>query len=133
MLTPAAASSAPLCGSSIVCAVQDDADAACATIAGALAERLELALILVHVETGDDRGEARDAVARVARAAGLDHAASVPVRRLLGAVGRTIAAAARREDAALVVMSESERRLPTRPALASATRYAAPLWTFTRN
>jgi nucleotide-binding universal stress UspA family protein len=125
VLTPAAAGRHQLRGSTIVCGVQDDADAACVAIAGVLAEWLELALILVHVEARDDRGDARDTVARVARAAGLDHPASVPVRLLLGAVGRTIAAAARREDGALVVVSESVRRLPRRPAFASASGYLA--------
>src|SRR5687768_3369515 len=46
VLTPAAASSPPLRGSTIVCGVQDDADAVCVAIAGVLADRLELTLIL---------------------------------------------------------------------------------------
>jgi hypothetical protein len=36
-------------GASVVCGVQDDDDAACVAIAGALAEGFGLALILVHV------------------------------------------------------------------------------------
>ena len=107
VLTPAAAASPPLRGSSVVCGVDDDADAAGVAIAGALAERLGFLLVLVHVWSKDDRRDGRETVARVARAAGLDRPESVPVRLVRGAAGRTIAATARREGATLVVMCES--------------------------
>jgi nucleotide-binding universal stress UspA family protein len=125
VLTPVAAASPPLRGSSVVCGVQDDADAACVAIAAAVAKGLRLPLKLVHVQPMDmdDRGDARATVARVARAAGLDRPEAVPARLLRGAPGRTIAAAARREAAALVVVSESVRRLPKRALFVSATGY----------
>jgi nucleotide-binding universal stress UspA family protein len=120
VLTPAAAASPPLRGSCVVCGVQDDADAACVAIAGALANGLGLPLVLVHVEPRHYRGDGRETVAMVARAAGLDRPEGVPVRLLRGPPGRTIAAAARRERAALVVVSESVRRLPRRAIFVSA-------------
>jgi nucleotide-binding universal stress UspA family protein len=123
VLTPKAAASQPLRGSSIVCGVQDDPDAACVAIAGALAKRLGLRLVLVHVDPMHDRGHARETVARVTRAAGLDRPERVPVRLLGGAPGRAIAATARREGATLVVVSESVRRLPKRALFGSATGY----------
>jgi len=123
VLTPVAAASSPLAGSSVVCGVQDDADAACVAIAGALATTLDLPLVLVHVEPMDDHGDARETVARVTRAAGLDHPEGVAVRLLRGAPGRTLAATARREGATLVVVSESVRRLPKRALFVSATGY----------
>jgi nucleotide-binding universal stress UspA family protein len=123
MLTPVAAASPPLRGSSVVCGVQDDADAACVAIAGAVAKRLRLPLKLVHVQAMNHRDDARETVARVARAAGLDRPEAVPAHLLRGAPGRTIAAAARREGAALVVVSESVRRLPKRALFVSATGY----------
>jgi nucleotide-binding universal stress UspA family protein len=123
VLTPVAAASPPLAGSSVVCGVQDDADAACVAIAGALATTLGLALVLVHVGPMDDDGDAREIVARVTRAAGIDRSEGVAVRLLRGAPGRTIAATARREGATLVVVSESVRRLPKRALFVSATGY----------
>ena len=121
VLTPVAAALPPLRGSSVVCGVQDAADATCVAIAGALANGLRLPLVLVHVEPRRDRGDGRATVARVARAAGLDRPEDVAVRLLRGAPGRAIAAAARRERAALVVVSESVRRLPKRAIFVSAT------------
>jgi nucleotide-binding universal stress UspA family protein len=123
VLTPVAAASPPLRGTSVACGVQDDADAACVAIAAALAKGLALPLVLVHVHPMDDRGDARETVARVTRAAGLDRPEAVPARLVRGAPGRTLATAARREDAALVVVSESVRRLPKRALFVSATGY----------
>ena len=114
VITPVAAASPPLRGSSVVCGV---------AIAGAVAKRLRVPLKLVHVQAMDHRDDARETVARVARAAGLDRREAVPAHLLRGAPGRTIAAAARREGAALVVVSESVRRLPKRALFVSATGY----------
>jgi nucleotide-binding universal stress UspA family protein len=123
VLTPMAAASPPLAGSRVVCGVQDDADAACVAIAGALATTLGLPLVLVHAEPTDDRGDAGNTVARVTRVAGLEHPEGVAVRLLRGAPGRTLAATARREGATLIVVSESVRRLPKRALFVSATKY----------
>jgi nucleotide-binding universal stress UspA family protein len=125
VLTRAAAALPPLRGSSLVCGVQDDADAASVAIADALARKLQLPLLLVHVLSIDERRDARDAVIAVARAAGLARPEDVPVRLLRGAPDRTLAATARRQDAALVVVSESVRRLPKRALCGSATAYLA--------
>jgi nucleotide-binding universal stress UspA family protein len=125
VLTRAAAALPPLRGSSLVCGVQDDADAACVAIADALASKLELPLTIVHVVSKSEAGDSRETVMTVARAAGLDRPEELPVRLLRGAPGRAIAVTARCQDAALVVVSESVRRLPKRAFVVSATGYLA--------
>jgi nucleotide-binding universal stress UspA family protein len=146
VLTRPAAAMAARHGASVVCGVQDDDDAACVAIAGALAEGLGLPLILVHVvpsvalatlafaaasgmsapitgRTVDDRAAGRETLDRVAGAAGLGRPATARVRLLRGTPGPTLAAAARREGAGLVVVSTSTRSRLQRALLRSATGY----------
>jgi hypothetical protein len=125
VLTRAAAALPPLRGSSLICGVQDDRDATCVAIADALARKLELPLTLVHVVSVGEGGDSRETVMIVARAAGLGRPEELPVRLLRGPPGRTIAATAQCQDAALVVVSESTRRLPKRAFFVSATGYLA--------
>lgn len=120
------------CGASVVCGVQDDDDPACAAIAGALAHALGLRLILVHAAPyhppavpalaglsgmtvpvpASDLGAptaGREIIDRVVSAAGLGQPGSAQIRVMRGASGPTIVATARRERAAVVVVSASRR------------------------
>ena len=133
-------------GVSIVCGLQDDDDAACVAIADALAGGLGLPLILVHVvpsvalaplalaassgmpapitgRTVHDRAAARETVDRVACAAGVARPDTAGIRLTRGTPGPTLAATAKREGAALVVVSTSTRHRLQRALLGSATCY----------
>jgi nucleotide-binding universal stress UspA family protein len=143
VLTPAAATVPRLQGTSLICGVQDDDDAACTAIAGALAERLGLSLMLVHVlrrswtlgfaerslmpggidRTVDELVAGRETVVRVAQAAGLDEPEYLMIRVRGGDAGQTLAAMARRERAAAVVVSASGQRSFRSAGIPSATRY----------
>jgi membrane protein implicated in regulation of membrane protease activity/nucleotide-binding universal stress UspA family protein len=131
-------------GANVVCGVQDDNDAACVAIAGALADGLGLPLILVHVipsvalapvafgapaitahiaaSTVADRANGRGTLERVTRAAGLPPDGA-DARLMRGTPGPTIAATARREGSALVVVSASSRGRLQRALRGSATGY----------
>jgi len=132
-------------GAGVVCGVQDDDDAACGAIAGALAEGLGLPLILVHVlppvalaplafgaltavtaaitgRTVADHAVGRETLDRVTRAAGL-RPDDADARLMRGTPGPTLAATARREGSALVVVSASTRGRLRRALPGSAVAY----------
>jgi nucleotide-binding universal stress UspA family protein len=140
------ATTRPPGGGTVVCGVHQDDDAACAAIAGALADALGLHLILVHAvrstvpawhafaalsgmafplrpEDVEDPPAGRETVHRVATAAGLGQPGPAEIRVLHGAPGPTIVATARRERAALVVLSASTRGRLQRTLRGSTTGY----------
>jgi nucleotide-binding universal stress UspA family protein len=128
-------------GANIVCGLQDDDDAACVAIAGALADGLGLPLILVHVMASvalapvalgaptavaaaiaADRANGCETLDRVTRAAGL-RPDGAETRLVRGSPGPTIAATARREHSAFVVVGASTRGRLQRALRGSATGY----------
>jgi nucleotide-binding universal stress UspA family protein len=146
VLTRLAAATPQLQGASVVCGVQDDDDAACVAIAGALAKGLGLPLILVHVvpslalarlascaptgitpliagRTLDDPAADLEPLERVRRAAGIRRPDTAALRLVRGAPGPALAATASREEASLVVVSASERGRLQRALLGSAAGY----------
>lgn len=131
-------------GRIVLCGVEDERDAPSATTAAAIAQALGLCLVLAHTIpppvhaaagplgpplvrglTVEDRALAGQMIGRVARAAGVEETSSVARRVLRGAPGPTLAAVARADRAALVVVSASVRSLLLRALLGSATRYLA--------
>jgi len=131
---------------SVVCGVRDDDDAACVAIAGALAEGLDLPLILVHVvpslalaplalggpagitapitgRTVNDRAAGHETLDGVVRAAGLPRPDTAGLRLVRGTPGPTLVATARRDKASLVVVSTSKRGRLQRALLGSAAGY----------
>jgi nucleotide-binding universal stress UspA family protein len=146
VLTRRAATATPQHAASVVCGVQDDDDAACVAIAGALAEGLGLPLILVHVvtsvaipplafgaqsetiapiagRTGADPAAGPETLDRVARAAGLRRLDTGGFRLVRGTPGPTLAATVRREQASLVVVSRSKRGRLQQALLGSVAGY----------
>jgi nucleotide-binding universal stress UspA family protein len=133
-----------LSGRIVLCGIEDESDAPAAATAGAIASALGVQLVLAHVIpppaavapgpiapplvrglTVEDSALAREMVGSVARAAGLDDPGTLARRVLRGTPAPTLAAVARAEDAALVVVSASVRPLLVRAFLGSATRHLA--------
>jgi nucleotide-binding universal stress UspA family protein len=145
VLNGRSATTQPPGGSSVICGVHDD-DAACAAIAGALADALGLQLILVHAVRsfapashafaalsgmtfplragdGEDPAAGREIVNRAATAAGLGQPGPAEFRVMHGAPGPAIVATARRERAAFVVVSASRRARLQQALRGSTTGY----------
>lgn len=133
-----------VCGRIVLCGVEDETDAPAAATAGAIAHAVGLRLVLAHAIpppatvapgplapplvrglTVEDRALAREMVGSVARAAGLPDAGTLAPRVLRGTPGPTLAAVARAQDAAFVVVSASVRPLLVRALLGSATHHLA--------
>ena len=142
VLTRSAAARPELRGHSIVCGVHDEADAPAAAIASAMAEALELPLLLIHVlppftqivpgsmlapdvqpVIAEDLAWATAMLGRLVRAAGLDGSGATERRVHCGPPGPALAALARSEDAALVVVSASGRRWLLRALRPSVTEH----------
>ena len=126
---------------SIVCGVGDASDAACVAAAGALADALDLQLVLVHVwepmqlrtvgplpvpppsfaeATPQDRAAARELLSDVARQADRTAPGAASPRVLEGSPGQLLCVAGRDQRAAMIALT-APRRGPFVTALLGST------------
>jgi nucleotide-binding universal stress UspA family protein len=131
-------------GRTVICGARDEGDAPALAIADAIAHVLELPLLVVHVlpaisapafpswgvppphgPTRQDRLQAVAMLDRLADAAGVDVPCDGGSRVLCGAAAAELAALARSEDAALVVVGGTNRSRLRRALLPSAANLLA--------
>ena len=129
---------------SIVCGVRDASDASCVAAAGALADALDLQLVLVHVweptqpttvgplpvpprtfaeATPQDRANARELLSEVARRAGRSAPGAACPRVLEGPPGQLLCATGRDHHAAMIALTATRHRPSVSALLGSAARY----------
>jgi nucleotide-binding universal stress UspA family protein len=147
IVVPARSVGAELTGArSIVCGVRDRADIHCAAAAGALADALDLQLVLVHVcdqarpatvgslfmpatalaeTTPEDRATARELLGTVAHLAGRTAPGAACPRVLEGPAGDGLDRAGRGERAAIVAVSASRRGPVASAVFGSTARHVA--------
>jgi nucleotide-binding universal stress UspA family protein len=130
-------------GRVVICGARDEGDAPALAIADAMACVLELPLLVVHVlpairayaypslavpprgDTREDRAWAAAMLDRLAGAAGVAAPGDQGSRVLCGGAATELAALARTEDAALLVVSGTQRSWLQRALLPSATNLLA--------
>lgn len=129
---------------SIVCGVRDNADVLCVAAAGALADALDLQLVLVHVwdqtqprtigplpvpppvsaeASLQDRATARELLSEVARRAGRTAPGAACPRVLEGPPDRLLCAAGRDHRAAMIALTSTRHRPLVNAWLRSAARH----------
>jgi nucleotide-binding universal stress UspA family protein len=129
---------------SIVCGVRDLADVSCVVAAGALADALDLQLVLVHVceqtqlrtvgpvlvppavpaeATPQDRANARELLSDVAKKAGRAAPGTACPRVLEGPPGHLLCASGRDHRAAMIALTATRHRPLVNALLGSAARH----------
>lgn len=127
-------------GRVVLCGARDEGDAPALAIADAIAQALELRLLVAHVlpairphasrsvvppcgPTREERAWAAAMLARLAVAAGVEPPGDGGLRVLCGGAAADLAACARLEDAALVVVSATKRSRIRRMLSPSVARH----------
>ena len=129
---------------SVVCGVRDAADVSCVATAGALADALDLQLLLVHVweqtqqrtvgpllapapafaeATPQDRAAVRELLGDVARRAGRTAPGAACPRVIEGPPGQLLCAAGRDHRAAMIAVTATRRGPFVSAVVGSAARY----------
>jgi nucleotide-binding universal stress UspA family protein len=115
---------------SVVCGVRDPRDTTSVVAAGALADALDLQLVLVHVWDGtfdaarrQDEAGVRQLLGDVASRAGRSAPGAACLRVIDGAVGETLCRAGADERAALVALTASRRGPFASALLGSVARH----------